>query len=450
MVWGGRLLEDWGAKTFISIDGKQIGTPIIYGFTQYLPFDPLISGRLINVLFSLITYFAIVTIYIKYLKGKNLFPLILLLTFNPYVLLYDRLAIPDSIITALYSLALLVVFRLRGKFQIWDSIILGAIIAIGWYVKSTILLFFMPLVFFYVFSFIKEKELRKQIVLSIVAVFLAFYVIILPHLEHPLYKKMQGRDIKRILSISEVMAFPIKNWLTNAKQIVMLILGYGTPLVFISMIFAIKRSLREFVLPVLFLIIPIFFELFFLNYIDARYLIVVSPLILLIAALYLDTSTLNKKVFSYITIGVVLISGVLIAFFPLKYYQAIQFIPVMKNDFSQYVTGWTSGYGVKEATDWLWNKSRERPMFVFIRDDSGNPEEGTVVYMRKNERVIVLPVGMLDELYKNKDRLILRDPRFYFVSRGTQMGGIESKVKLAVKFPKPLDPEYVGVYEIVR
>ena len=212
---------------------------------------------------------------------------------------------------------------------------------------------------------------------------------------------MQGRDIKRILSISEVMAFPIKNWLTNAKQIVMLILGYGTPLVFISMIFAIKRSLREFVLPVLFLIIPIFFELFFLNYIDARYLIVVSPLILLIAALYLDTSTLNKKVFSYITIGVV-------------------------------------------------NKSRERPMCVFIRDDSGNPEEGTVVYMRKNERVIVLPVGMLDELYKNKDRLILRDPRFYFVSRGTQMGGIESKVKLAVKFPKPLDPEYVGVYEIVR
>ncbi|MBI4067010.1 hypothetical protein HY407_01400, partial [Candidatus Gottesmanbacteria bacterium] len=304
----------------------------------------------------------------------------------------------------------------------------------------------------YLLSFIKEKILRKRIIVSLGVILLSFYILILPHLEHPLYKNKPHVEYERFLSLKEVSNIPYQIWFTNFSQVVLLIFSYATPLVFLIFIAAIfyARKNKKILLPMLFVLGPIIFEILMLRNIDARYLVVSVPVILLVAGNLLEASTLKRKVLTALTLTGVICSGLLLTFFPLKYHQMIYFIPNARNDFAQYVTSWPSGYGVKEAADWLTQKSQEKNMFVFIRDDSGNPEEAMVVYLRKNEKIIVLPVGLLDELYKNRDHLILSDPGFYFVSRGNQLAGMEKRFREVARYPKPQGQEYVGIYEVIK
>jgi hypothetical protein len=62
-------------------------------------------------------------------------------------------------------------------------------------------------------------------------------------------------------------------------------------------------------------------------------------------------------------------------------------------------------------------------------------------------RIPAAHVSQIDAVAKHPT--LSRFP-WYFVSRGTQLAGLENRLTLIAKFPKPTGDEFVGVYEIKK
>ena len=110
------------------------------------------------------------------------------------------------------------------------------------------------------------------------------------------------------------------------------------------------------------------------------------------------------------------------------------------------MVGWPSGYGVKETVDWLKASAKEKTLVVFLRLNSGNPDDALLVYLRKEKNIKVVPVRYLGSVIKQIKESKIPDVEFYYVSRGNQLSGLENRLTEKIRFKKPLDSEYVGIY----
>ncbi len=449
--WGNQFIENFGKGLVpVSIDGKQAGTPILFGLAQVLTIDPLIAGRLVSVMFSLITFLSILKLSEKYFEGKLLIWEALILIFCPYLLLFDRMALPDGIVTALFSLSLLIFSQLMEKPGLVKSILMGIILACGWWMKSTMLLAFIPIFTIYGYKFITKAAWRKDYLFSIIALLVTFCILILPILQNPLYAQMPHFEYTRIFTFVELIRFPVNSWLNNLLTILLLLLIYITPLLLLIFILGIKNIIqKKFAYPLIWFFLPLVFEIFFLKNIDSRYVLILIPIVLLLTLEGLKIMDNKIKRLVPAVVGSSILMGLILAFFPLSFYAILSLVPRVRGDFAQYVTGWTSGYGVREAADYLKEKAPAAPVIVvFVRMDSGNPEDGVLVYLNKEKNIRVLPVNFLGDIMQNRDKLQLSSDAFYFVSRGNQLAGLGDKLKVEAKFKKPIGEEFVGVYKI--
>jgi hypothetical protein len=193
---------------------------------------------------------------------------------------------------------------------------------------------------------------------------------------------------------------------------------------------------------ILFSLSPIIFETVFLKTIDARYVYPMVPLFILLSYFLLRNT--SKKIWGsisllHITIGVVFLLS------PLTFYNLISFAPRVQGDFSQYVTGWPSGYGIKEAANYIVQETAKNTTFVFVRLDSGNPEDGIAMYLLRYPNIHVLPLEYLSQVEQAE---MTTSKKLFFVSRGNQFGNITEKLDRGKVFPKPFGTEFVGVYYI--
>mgnify|MGYP001558781463 FL=1 len=108
------------------------------------------------------------------------------------------------------------------------------------------------------------------------------------------------------------------------------------------------------------------------------------------------------------------------------------------------MVGWSSGWGVHEAAAFLEKKIDASPAVIFVRADSGNPEDAMYLYVQKNKNVRVFPLTYLEQVTTGTKNI--PGISYYFISRGTQMGGLERQTTQLARFHKPLDEEFVGVY----
>ena len=118
---------------------------------------------------------------------------------------------------------------------------------------------------------------------------------------------------------------------------------------------------------------------------------------------------------------------------------------ILGQDLEQYFTGWTSGYGVREAANFLVEESKKGPIIVLLRADSGNPEDGMFVYLSKNKNIIF---AQASQKPKSEELRALAKFPIFFVSRGPQFLGMEDWLSEIKIFKKPLGEEFVGVYKV--
>lgn len=470
--WGLDFMRNFGrGVTPVTIGGKQLGVPLLFGLVQLLPFDPLLLGRFLSVIFSLVTYLASIAIFRKLFPNRPSAFLSLLLIFSPFLLFFDRMALIDSIVVAVYSASLFLVLNILERPTLGRSFLLGTLLAFGWWMKSTILLAFPTIFLIFAFEIFQNRKRIKALSISYATILLTFFLFILPVLFHPNYWKLPLQETERLLTFSEILSIPISFWLVNFQQILTYFFIYATPLVFFAFSFGIfsfgksfwqvptlHRDASRIRTIFLWFFVPTLIELFFFRRIDSRYIVLTVPSFLLIVAYMLDSGLPAEasakgenqriKLYQFLTGGTAAFFSLLLIFSPLSFYSLFRVFPVIQDDLSQYVSGWPSGYGVKEAVEYVKEKSAGKPTFVFVRNDSGNPEDAVYVYLSKEKNIRVLPTFYLEFIRGEKEALITSGTLFYFISRGPQYAGLESRLTELTRFKKPLDDEFVGVYKL--
>lgn len=370
---------------------------------------------------------------------------LLLIALCPFLILFDTLALAESPVTACFTLALYLSLLFSQKPTLAKGILLGAVVATGWWYKSTMLLA-VPLVFFTLLINWKQWAATWQVVVSwVICGVLTAFALMVPVLFNPNidYSKTMTA-IVRTRTLMQILATPPDQWFNNAQAIVSWLLAFVGPVAVIVFCIALWQfwKKREVQVLALWIFGPIFIEYMLLTSLTARYLAVSSVPLLLLAALWL--SYCKKRVIVYAVIVSVAFEGVLLSFFPLQFYSILKPLPAARLDFSQYVTGWTSGWGVSEAVGYLTRQSAKQPIVVFVRLDSGNPEDAVLSYMTREH----IPVFYLEQMKEVAGFGVFNNRPWYFVSRGNQYGGLEKYMTLVAKYKKPLDDEFVGVYRI--
>lgn len=445
--WGKQFFWTLGSgfPMLVTLDGKQAGLPIVYGLLQFLPVDPLITVRLFGVFFSILTYYFSLKIFRYFYPHDSPILLIILLTFCPYLLFFDRMALPENVIITCYTAAFYLVLNLTEKPALKKSILLGFILALGWWFKSTILLFFPSLFFYYFWLFLKDRKKSLELIKYYFVSGLIFIMFISPLLLSSDYQRTPFNETARILSFTEVLSTPVQNALSKANHIFFWFFNLTSPLALIAFVFSFIRnkSIPKKYILTLFVILPIFLEAVFLKIFTSRYIVFVVPLFLILVYEGLRISGKVGRVLGILLSVNFFILGMFLILFPAEYYQIMKKMPIMEEDANQYFVGWTSGWGIKEAVDYIYKDAAGSKAVVFIRFDSGNPEDAAYVYFNKNN----ISISLTDLLPKYQNQ---KDLKMYYLSRGTQMAGLEGKVRELRIFPKPYDKEYIGVYRMIN
>ncbi|MDO8451606.1 MAG: glycosyltransferase family 39 protein, partial [bacterium] len=449
----------WGLEFFrdprewvipILLDGKQPGMSILFGPLNALPIDPVTAGRMLSIGFSFLTLFITLKIASFIFRSSSRVSLMLLMTFCPFLVFYDRLALLEAYITFCFMLTLYFFLLFTKKPRFIYGMFAGVTIALGWFVKSTILLSLPPLLISLVLF---SSEHRKNIVpavLFLVAGATAFAILTLPLRLNPLFALIQKGESSRLMPLSQFLALPTTIWFQKILATIQWLIAYMTPPGIILVLlgwFLPKRKNRTDTLILFWAFLPILSGIFFTSGYTSRYIVLSVPLLLLISAQAL--SSIGSRYVAHLVIACMAIQTILMTVSPLSYFRVLMYMPLAQNDYSQYVKGFPSGWGVKEARTFIQRESQGKRSIVFVRLDSGNPEDAMYVSLSKTDTIRVLPLSFFFPLYEELKKSELLDTiPLYFVSRGYQRADLDEYLKELVRFPKPLDEEFVGVYRM--
>jgi len=252
--WAQVALHD-PANRFISLeDGKQPLFIWLAAISQKFINDPLVASRIVSVIAG---FGSVIGIYIlaKTLFGQKAAALAsFLYIILPFTLLYDRMALFDSLLTMLGIWAVYFSIKMAQTQRLDLALINGGIIGLAMITKSTgiFYLYLLP-VSLVLFNF-KEKDrnlrLLKWFGFTLVTVFLSQIIYNSLRLS-PLFYIIERKNLEFIRSFSQVIASPFLFFYSNINSIGGWVIAYiGLPLflIFIAVLIygAVKKKLKIF------------------------------------------------------------------------------------------------------------------------------------------------------------------------------------------------------------
>lgn len=356
--------------------------------------DPLIAGRFVSVLSAIITSIGL------YFLGRKLFGekvgiiTVLLYIVLPFALVYDRLALMDSLVSSFAVWSLYLAVHLAEKPRLDISLLLGIAAGLGMLTKSNALfaLILLP-VSLLVFRW-KEKQVGKRLLKwasgILLSIFIAQCMYQLLRLS-PWFYIIEQKNHVFILSFGEFFNNPFNYFIHNLEGMVGMLTQYVTPPILIvilgGMIYGIYRRNPKIVLLILWFFVPFLVLAGFGKIIFPRFMLfMVMPL--LIIGGYLTGEAVK---FAY-SINKWLLAVLLLFFL----YPVIVSTTLIVNpadaaiphvDRNQLFDDWPSGYGVKDVISFLQNKAQEGKIVVGTEGTFGLNPTVYEIYMGTNPNV---------------------------------------------------------------
>jgi len=450
--WGQIMVNVPGQAFYSLFDGKPPLVLWFLGYFQKLPLDPLIAGRTLSIIFGALTLWGVLKVC-QLLKFSTKAQLIagLFYILNPLTLFFDRLALLDSPVSAIFIWVLYFSLKISqlpiANYQL--LITLGLVQATGLWIKGTTKIFlFLPFIIPLI-TLIIEKDKKKaggEALLFFISLCIA-QILFLPLRFQPLFSQFSKREGDFLLPITQ--ALQPSNWLPHLHLAFFTFLLFLTPLVLLLNIFGFlklyRKETKASLILILFSLLPLGFEVLTARYFFSRYFLFTFLPLLILAAVGLENLRRAKNFILAITLLITISISISLLVSPLGILKTISKNKVLAQDINQYYTGWTSGYGVKEAANWIKNQSQKESIVVLVRADSGNPEDAIFVYLAK-ERNIILAQATRKPTTEELDPF--KKFPIYFVSRGEQYLNMRDQLEEKVIFKKPLDSEFVGIYQI--
>lgn len=294
---------------FISLtDGKQ---PMFVWLTMTvmrLVKDPLLAGRLISVFAGFVTMIGL------YFVGRELFKnrwvgavsAFLYLIF-PMALVYDRMALYDSLVGtfAIWSLYLSIVLVRKVRLDV--ALILGMVMGGGALTKTSSF-FSIPLLFMTYMLFdwkqkLWKKNLLKLIGLSVISIVITFGMYSILRLS-PFYHIINDKSSIFVYPLNEWLHHPFLYFVSNLRGLFDWLITYFTPpllIVAICSFLITKEFDRKQMAGIVKIITPLFIVVLLLN---------ILAYIGILKAKTIEIQTLLPYVFSLVIVGCIVFSHI--------------------------------------------------------------------------------------------------------------------------------------------
>jgi len=426
--------------------GKQ---PLMYwlfgAFNQFI-YDPIMSARFVSVIFGFLTMIGVLVVSSELFSKKVAFVATVMYIFSPMNLFFNRLALVDSGLSCIYLwLIYLIIMMYKTKNTIFH-IVAVILLSIGYWIKSTALLFAALYLLAIVFLIFEKRITKKEIIQMILQTLFISTIILLPLVLRPEYKQATTMIGEYVYSFSEIISLPVKRIIDNLFNTFLLFVGYVSPAIVFSLIFYFQNKKKRRFETVLVLsgILPLLIMVVINRAVHSRYILFTTTPLIILTAYYLLKIKIRYLLITLFTM--IVLSNILIIS-PDMFFNLFPQKRIFKGESEQYVNGWSSGYGVKEAINYVQSVNADKPVIVGVRWDSGNPEDYVLLMDKYSDdyKSIYLDerLSTLAQLRQVKDKVDV-----YLITRYNQTGNFNAKKVLVKAFSKPRGQERVEVYKI--
>jgi 4-amino-4-deoxy-L-arabinose transferase-like glycosyltransferase len=389
---------------FISLtDGKQpMYVWIAMLFIKVIQ-DPLFAGRLVSVFAGYLSMVGIFFLGREIFKNTKVGLLAsLLYVLYPFSLVYDKLAMYDSMVAMFIIWILFFTVLLVRHVRLDLGMILGMIIGGGMLTKTDadfgfILLPFSLLLFPFKKQFDK-KRFFSFIIYALVAVVIANAMYTILRLS-PFFYIIGQKNLTFIYSVHDWIREPFAFFIGNMKGLGSWFFGYVTIPFFVlvvSSFFVDKKFVREKLLLLAWFLVPFIALAFFGKVIYPRFILFMTmPLIVLGAYAMVVLQRIVKKLWMQVVVFLVFASMFFVNdFFLLTNFAAAQ---IPQSDKSQLLTGWPSGLGVSQTVNFLQVQSKRGKIYVGTEGTFGLMPYALQIFFYNNPNITIQGIWPLQD-----------------------------------------------------
>ena len=428
-----QIAEQDSAWRFISLtDGKQpmliwVGIIALKIFS-----DPLFAVRFVSVVSGFVGMIGLGLLGRELFKSTTIGILSsFLYLISPFTLMYDRMALMDSIVAMFSVWSLYVAILLVRLVRLDLSFILGLFLGGGVLTKTSgfLSIYLLPTTLL-LFDF-KNKHWKKNLLkwagfAFIAVLFSQLYYSVLRL--SPWFHMIAQKDTTFINTVDEqggiinLIQYCSRFLVGNLHGLGDWTIGYLTIpiiiLVFIAILF-IYRNLREKLLLLVWFSAPFVGLAFFGKVLYPRFILfMMMPLFLLSAW---SIHYLLKR-FSNKTHALILI--LLISIYPLYVDSKILFsivtAPIPKADSGQYINDHPAGWGIREAVDFFGNEAKTQKINVFTEGTFGLLPYGLEIYLVRNPNIKFVGLWPIPDYMSEEMLLAIETGPTYYVSNKFQ------------------------------
>ena len=428
--WSQIMAGDWKYLYLPLTDGKP---PLFMWLTalamKVLPLsDPLFVGRLVSVFAG---FFAMLGVYFaarQFFDDKKIAYLSsFFYLISSFTFFYDRFALADSLLAmwGIWSLGLGVLLVKTLKLKV--AILLGIVLGLGWLTKTPAEFFIVLLPILIV---LRPKSIIRYVALLLLAAAIARGIYSLIFLLPQAYV-INLKSYEFIVPLSQFIRNPFQFFAGNLRALTLWEVQYLTwPIVALIVISLIRISRQKIILLTYFLSLFFFMSLFN-KVIYPRFLLMFTPMLLILAAAGLS----DLKKFAPVALVAVLI---LPAYTNYKLLTDPVYAPIADTDSSQYLNSRSAGFGVKELNNFFAGKK----VTVGVEGTFGLMPYALELYQKDHPDLVIKPYWPMPE--------ILLPELDYFVVYQHPSAPPTWKVSLVAQFQEGSGKDYLKLYKIKK
>lgn len=432
---------------FISLsDGKQPWfTWVTMIFLKMLPgMDPLILGRLSSVVSGGAALLGIYKLsQILFPRRKTAYISSWLYIILPFTLLYDRLALYDSWVSALYIWCLYWAVRLARKNDLKLTVILGLFMGMGLLNKSSAFFSYPASVLAVLFNNSHKPGIRPYLKYFMhlgLAITLSLGIYSCLRIS-PLFYMIGLKNNVFLYSMSEWLSHPFIFLRGNFLGMWDWVVSYLTWPLVVTMLCGLLVSVkyyRSVVYIVLNWLIPFLSLAVFAKVLYPRFILfMVVPLLIIAAqAITWINDRYGRKLFGAVFLILIftkpLITDYFIIFMP-------DYAPIPWSDRSQLIADWPAGGGIRESVALLKQKAADRKITVYTEGTFGLLPYALEIYLKDNKNISIKGIWPLP---KSPSAEIMADlstgPVYLLLNESQQFPSTDWTASLIAEYPKGL------------
>lgn len=428
---------------FISLtDGKQPLFTWLAMATVRFARDPLFGGRLASCITGFIAMFGMYALGSEIFKRKSIGVVAAFLyVIFPFSVMYDRMALYDSLVAALSIWNLYLAVLLVRKVRLDVALLLGMGLGLGMLNKTSgfMSLYFLPLTVL-LFDFKKPKVIRRLlgwIGYAAVAAILSQIIYSILRLS-PFFYIVAQKDTIFVYPLNEWVTHPFRffvgnfhgefEWVWNYLSIPLTILAFGATVIRFSW-------WREKALLLLWWLAPISALALFGKVLYPRFVLFMTmPLVVLAAyAMVKIWERLKSKWAALVILSLVCIPNI---YMSSQILLDIKHAKIPVSDRGQYIDDWPSGWGVREIVAFLGAESKDKKIAVFTDGTFGLFPYALEIYLVDNPNIKIQGIWPLPAIMPAEMNETARTMPTYFVLNMTQNAPALWSLKLLSEYDK--------------